>query len=302
MNEVALVPEPTALAPVDVPDSLPAVQPSAGVLLSEHKFHGCGIYGFENIETGMFYVGQTLDFWRRVREELNCLRVGEHHCKYLQRSFTKHGETKFRLHVLELCDSFRLNERELFWIHKKKETAGVYNAKISSDCGRFITVTNELKDIQSKNKKEFWALPLFAFSQQKKMWSDSRKALVRSEYLSRIVSEISATHKEVCDVYSLRRLLEDWISNGLSTGQILSKTGFYKRKLYMMYKALGIDREKLYLEWCGKVIKSKRNELRVLCDKHGASIAAAYVIRSRIKRKTLPDYSGRVVNLTSQLT
>ena len=290
MNEVVFVQ--SNLAPVAESSSLTATQPAAGVLLSEYRFHGCGIYGIENAKTRVVYVGQTKDFWVRIRTELADLRAGEHHCKHLQRSFNKHGESFFRLHVLELCEEKELNARELHWIHEKKTTVGVYNSKTSSDCGRFWTTTQEFADLQSKNKKELWALPLFAHYHQKKMWSDERKARARCEYFNRTVCQISAIHREVCDISGVKNLLEEWISNGLSTPQIQIKLGFYKRKLYMLYNALGIDKRKLYQDWCNKVLSLKRSEVKPLCEKYGARIGAAYQIRSRHKKPAPISESG----------
>lgn len=291
MNEVALVPQPNVLAPVDVLASPPAVQPSAGVLLSEYRFHGCGIYGIENTKTGVFYVGQTLDFWVRIRTELNDLRVGDHHCRHLQRSFNKHGEQSFRLHVLELCADQELNGRELFWIHQKT-ASGVFNSKISSDCGRFWTVTDDHCRIQSENKKLLFSLPLWGHAHQKKLWSDGRKKICRVEYLARIIQLVCAKGYNVSDSESLKALLGDMISNGLTTGQIQERLGFYKLKLYRVYDALGIDRGKLYMEWCAAVSGCGRGEVKRLCSKYGASVKAAYTIRSRMKKPALISQSG----------
>ena len=299
MNEVALVPEPTALAPVDVLASPPAVQPSAGVLMSDHKFHGCGIYGFENTVTGLFYVGQTLDFWRRCRDELKKLRIGEHHCKHLQRSFSKHGEQSFRLHVLQRCKQELLNDLELWWIHEKKTTVGVYNSKTSSECGRFWTTTDEVAELHSKNKKDLWALPLFAYSQQKKMWSDDRKKKCRDDYKLRMLSALRIAGFDFKTELEAMEYTEKRIMNGASFQKLMIEFGFYKQQWQRFCKVFEVKKHECQEFFRTKIMSAKHGDLSDICSLENYSIHAAYQVRHR-KRRTGITRCGDAPTTTNQ--
>jgi group I intron endonuclease len=290
MNEVAFVH--SNLAPVEESPSLATMQPLAGVLISEYRFHGCGIYGIENAKTRVVYVGQTKDFWVRIRTELVDLRAGEHHCKHLQRSFNKHGESFFRLHVLELCEEKELNARELHWIHEKKTTVGVYNSKTSSDCGRFWTTTQDAADLQSKNKKELWALPLFAHYQQKKMWSDDRKSAVRDNYIKRTLQILSAAGFVLDSKDSAKTYVETRLSNGASFKKLMTEFGFYKKQWQVFCRNFDIDKFGARKVFRDKLFSAKRGELRSICSVENYSISAAYMFLHKSKKPAPISESG----------
>jgi len=63
-----------------------------------------GIYKIENIATGMAYIGSSQDIKYRWAQHKGKLARGVHSNVYLQRSFKKHGESKFRFSIIEYCD------------------------------------------------------------------------------------------------------------------------------------------------------------------------------------------------------
>lgn len=67
-----------------------------------------GVYKIENILTGNVYIGSSVSMESRWRGHRYSLRRGDHHSKYLQRSWNKHGERAFRFSVLLICEEKNL--------------------------------------------------------------------------------------------------------------------------------------------------------------------------------------------------
>jgi len=55
------------------------------------------VYSIKNIVTGQSYIGSTKNYKNRLKGHLSLLRRGVHHCRWLQNSWTKHGEASFML-------------------------------------------------------------------------------------------------------------------------------------------------------------------------------------------------------------
>lgn len=62
-----------------------------------------GIYKIENILTGKYYVGSSVDIKKRWNKHLSQLRKGTHPNKHLQSSYNKYGEDAFKFEVLEFA-------------------------------------------------------------------------------------------------------------------------------------------------------------------------------------------------------
>src|SRR5258708_3182817 len=79
------------------------------------------IYGIVNDQTGLVYIGSTLNFVIRKRAHLYELRKGIHHSASLQSDFSRYGEAAFRFVTLEIVtDEIFLRAREQFWIWRTK--------------------------------------------------------------------------------------------------------------------------------------------------------------------------------------
>ena len=81
-----------------------------------------GIYAWIHNPTGRMYVGQagpTTGFVRRRNEHRRSLRRGDHHSRFLQRAWNKHGDSEFAFVVLEDMtggDLSQLTGREQHWM------------------------------------------------------------------------------------------------------------------------------------------------------------------------------------------
>lgn len=75
-----------------------------------------GIYQITNQINGKRYVGSTRSLKKRRSRHFSALRRGEHHNRFLQRAFNKHGKAAFSFQVLEHTDSESLIEREQHYL------------------------------------------------------------------------------------------------------------------------------------------------------------------------------------------
>lgn len=72
----------------------------------------CGIYLITHAETGMKYVGQSVNINHRYGQHSTCTRKTK-----LANAIRKHGWQSFKTEILELCDRALLNENESKWIN-----------------------------------------------------------------------------------------------------------------------------------------------------------------------------------------
>lgn len=75
-----------------------------------------GIYKITNLIDGKIYIGQTVNYKKREKRHLNCLKNGNHHNEHLQRAFDKYGEKSFKIELIEKCDIKELDQRERHFI------------------------------------------------------------------------------------------------------------------------------------------------------------------------------------------
>lgn len=85
------------------------------------------IYQIKNVITNKLYIGQTKDYYSRIRSHLYFLRRGISDCKKLQYSFNKHGEDAFEFSIIEMCPEDELDDREIYWIEKLDTVDNGYN-------------------------------------------------------------------------------------------------------------------------------------------------------------------------------
>ena len=115
--------------------SSPAVfQLSAGAFSTTgEKLKGLsGIYAIIHRETGMVYVGSSVNVWVRLRAHIGDARRGTVNTP-LYRAIRKYGADAFDFEVLERCDKSQLVSREDFWIrfYNAASVAG-FNVKKSA--------------------------------------------------------------------------------------------------------------------------------------------------------------------------
>ena len=75
-----------------------------------------GIYIIQNTRSSVVYIGASVDIDRRWKEHRRSLAASRHHCKYLQRSWSKCGGSDFAFEILEECSTAEMVEAEQFWM------------------------------------------------------------------------------------------------------------------------------------------------------------------------------------------
>lgn len=79
-----------------------------------------GIYKIQRIGTEQCYVGSSSDLRKRKTSHMRQLRKGEHHAKWLQHAWSKHGPDAFEFSIIELCEGEDLRTilmvREQHWM------------------------------------------------------------------------------------------------------------------------------------------------------------------------------------------
>lgn len=81
-------------------------------------YHSPGIYKILNIDTKDFYIGSSLNVYRRMYSHQTLLRNNRHPNIHLQRAWNKYGQEKFEYIVLEYVDC-KINERQLHRIEQQ---------------------------------------------------------------------------------------------------------------------------------------------------------------------------------------
>ena len=83
------------------------------------------LYEIRCKEDGRFYIGASINSYKRKLEHFNDLRKNKHHNVFLQRAFNKYGEASFTYTVLE-----EFKEEELMWKREEEileELSNTYN-------------------------------------------------------------------------------------------------------------------------------------------------------------------------------
>ncbi len=130
-----------------------------------------GIYKITNNINGKIYIGQSVSIktrWKDHRSRQKWDRQPESH---LYNSFKTYGLTNFKFNILEKCEPYELNEREIFYINlyksNKKEFGYNLNGggdnNIGEDNGRSILTEEDVIKIRNlradlKTKDEVYVI------------------------------------------------------------------------------------------------------------------------------------------------
>ncbi|HZJ98590.1 MAG TPA: GIY-YIG nuclease family protein [Tissierellaceae bacterium] len=96
--------------------------------MGRQKPHGkTGIYSITNKSNKKRYIGLSKDIGRRWDSHKYELRRNTHCNAHLQNSWNKHGENMFRFEILEICETYELEDKELYWIDKFNSCEDGYN-------------------------------------------------------------------------------------------------------------------------------------------------------------------------------
>jgi group I intron endonuclease len=109
----------------------------------------CGIYKITCLLTGDFYIGQSVDLYRRRSNHFTNLKQNKHFGMYIQNAYNKYGEENFKFEVLLYCEPFELTRYEQVLVDLYKPA---YNSRlICVDSGLGTTRSEETKQKQSKS-------------------------------------------------------------------------------------------------------------------------------------------------------
>jgi group I intron endonuclease len=115
----------------------------------------CGIYEILNIINNKKYIGQSTDIYARWEAHKNQLRRRCHFNDRLQNAWDKYGGDAFRFHILEICPTDSLDEKECFYIDKY-ETIDCHKGYNLKQGGSGDQVSDESKIKMSESQKKRW--------------------------------------------------------------------------------------------------------------------------------------------------
>lgn len=85
------------------------------------------IYAIRNSKEEKYYVGQTINFTRRLKKHINDLTHNVHSNITLQNDWNQYGIKNFQFIILELCSNKELDNREQYWIKHYYANINGYN-------------------------------------------------------------------------------------------------------------------------------------------------------------------------------
>lgn len=74
------------------------------------------IYIIQNLLNKKFYLGSTVDFYKRRNQHMNKLKKNIHHSKYLQNSVNLHGIENFEINIFQYCFSEETIQLEQYYL------------------------------------------------------------------------------------------------------------------------------------------------------------------------------------------
>lgn len=131
----------------------------------KEKSFSC-IYKWTNLINRKVYVGQTQNFYNRMKQYKNYGATPK-----LQNSINKHGIDNFDIEIIELCGIEKLDEREQYWMDYYCSYNPEYGYNISPTAGTtrgFKHSEEELEKI-SYYSKQRWQNPEYRQKQSERM-------------------------------------------------------------------------------------------------------------------------------------
>lgn len=105
-----------------------------------------GVYFILNKITNNFYVGHSIDIYRRFNAHKSYLTRGIHHCLYLQRAWNKYGSSNFTFLIFKECKTEKESIKlEQYFIDNYKNI--LYNTSNEANCGGDLLTNNPNYDL-----------------------------------------------------------------------------------------------------------------------------------------------------------
>lgn len=112
-----------------------------------------GIYKIENIKNGKIYIGQTVNYKRRIQHHINDLQNNKHFNKHLQSAYLKYGLDTFKFDLICECAKEELDNLEKFYISKYNSTDEDKGYNMMYGGQSYREFTQEVRDKMSKARK-----------------------------------------------------------------------------------------------------------------------------------------------------
>lgn len=106
-----------------------------------------GIYQIKNTVTGDVFIGATLSFGNRFKQEFSLLLQEKHPNEKLQSSWSCHNATDFEFSVLELC-SRKIDLKQMYarWLSKTDSCALTSEKSLLYSLSGHVSVNRDIKD------------------------------------------------------------------------------------------------------------------------------------------------------------
>lgn len=106
-----------------------------GIMKKQVKYYGhrdkeSGIYRIQNIKTGRFYIGSTINFYNRHHSHMTQLLLNTHQNPLMQKDANEYGRDLFVFGVVEYCNKDELKYKEQYYMSLWNPT---YNKWCSPD-------------------------------------------------------------------------------------------------------------------------------------------------------------------------
>lgn len=112
-----------------------------------------GVYGILCLRNNKWYVGQSTNVLKRLKNHVYNLRKGKHGGVLLQSAYNKHGEDSFRVKILSYCAIEELDEKEIYFIEHFNSIENGYNIENGGNKNKTISEYSRLKMSIAKKGK-----------------------------------------------------------------------------------------------------------------------------------------------------
>ena len=114
----------------------------------------CGIYQIKNMLNGKVYVGSSNNIRERINFHFRNLIKNKHYNPYLQYAFNKNQKKSFKSSVIEICDEGDLEQKEQYWINKRKACDERYGYNVSRNTKAFFRGLHHTRKSRNKIAKK----------------------------------------------------------------------------------------------------------------------------------------------------
>lgn len=230
--------------------------------MSERVPKVAGIYAIVYRETGIRYIGQSVDIRNRWRIHRNDLARGVHHSPYLQRMWNKYGSDAFDFVILEaITDIATLTAREQEYLDTRFAAVGSHEFNGSPTAGSPLGV------VRSPETRQRWR------EQRKgRQWSPTRRASYKGP------SEAQALQAQK---------LGHWLKDNIHKPEVYAKhTRITPKRLAHVRKLVELQTGRPHTpEWCANIREGHRRRMERLAAEGKLSMTKTAIKARRLKQR-----------------